>query len=197
MINTLSKDPIMKNLIDEFGILSLDSNYMKSSGNLLYDLSSYIIRQQLSNKVADKIWQKFVQLFENDITCNKILATTDIDFKEIGISTNKIKYLKSLAQNVQDKTVELDKLESLSDEEAVMQLTKIKGIGQWTAEMFLMFSLHRADVFAFGDLGLNKALQNLYGNGELLSIEQQLEITSKWSPFKSYASLYLWKSLEQ
>ena len=187
MIQTLSKDPILKKLIEQFGILELNDNHMRTSKDLFFDLTSAIVRQQLSNKGGETLVNRLIQLFNNDITADRILSTAEKDLRTIGLSGRKISYLQSLATAVQSGSLQLEKLEELSDSEVIAELIKIKGIGQWTAEMFLLFSLQRADVFSMGDFGIKKAMQQLYGNGSILNVAQMEEISQKWRPYRSYA----------
>lgn len=150
-----------------------------------------IVGQQLSNKAAEAIWMRFEKLFpRKQITPDKLLKLSDEQIRNIGTSWAKVKYLKDLAEKVKTKAIHLEKLEQLADGKIVAELTKIKGIGPWTAEMFLIFTLKRPDVFSFGDLGLNKAFKNLYGKRRLAPVIR------RWTPYKSFAALALWHSLD-
>lgn len=150
-----------------------------------------IVGQQLSGKAADSIWARFEKLFsKKQVTPDKLLKLTDEQIRNIGTSWAKVKYLKDLAGKVKAKAIHLESLEKLADSEVVVELTKIKGIGPWTAEMFLIFTLKREDIFSFGDLGLNKAFKKLYGR-------QRIEtVIRRWSPYRSFGSLTLWYSLD-
>lgn len=196
MLQTLCKDSILKSLIQQYGNLSFADNFMKSSGNLFVDLVHIILRQQLSNKAANSIYKRLFDYLNGNITPNGILSTLDSTFKELGISSNKVIYLKSLATHIQNNTLQLERLHDLNDTEVLNILTKVKGIGKWSGECFLMFSLKRTDIFPLVDLGIQKAIQNLYANGAKLSEKEILQIAENWRPFRSYACLYLWKSLE-
>lgn len=150
-----------------------------------------IIGQQLSGKVADVIFARFQKLFpKKQITPARLLRLTDQQLRDIGTSWAKVKYLKDLAGKVKTKVIHLESLEKLADGEVVNELTKIKGIGPWTAEMFLIFTLKRFDVFSFGDLGLNKAIRNLYGKRKIEMV------VKRWTPYKSFGALALWHSLD-
>lgn len=150
-----------------------------------------IVGQQLSNKAADSIWARFERLFpKKQVTPEKLLKLADEQIRHIGTSWAKVKYLKDLAGKIKVKAIHLESLEKLSDSEVVAELTKIKGVGPWTAEMFLIFTLKRPDVFSFGDLGLNKAFKNLYGKRRLAPVIR------RWTPYKSFAALALWHSLD-
>jgi DNA-3-methyladenine glycosylase II len=156
-----------------------------------------IIGQQLSTKVADTLGTRFKALFDQEkITPEKLLKIPDEKLREIGISWTKAKYLKNLAEGVVSGQLELDKFDQHENEVITMQLTQIKGIGPWTAEMFLMFSLGREDIFSFGDLGLQRAVQKLYGLKRPPTPKYLTSISKKWSPYRTYACRVLWNSLD-
>ena len=161
------------------------------------ELCDTIISQQLSGKVATTIFDRFTALFPNKkITVDKLLKLSDEKIRSCGTSWAKVRSLKDLAQKVKDGKILLDSLENMSDDEVKAHLIQIKGIGPWSAEMFLMFSLGREDIFSFGDLGLKKGLMKVHGLKKEPTIKQIEKIVSKWSPHRTYASRVLWKSLE-
>lgn len=160
------------------------------------DIVDSIISQQLSGKAATTIFNRFKGLFPNEkITPEKLLKIPDEKIRACGISYSKIKYIKGVAQAVVDKQVDLNSLSDLSDDKVIEELVKLKGIGKWTAEMFLMFTLLREDVFSAGDLGLKNAIIKHYGIKNPKD-KDLLRISKKWSPHRSVASRILWKSLE-
>ena len=149
-----------------------------------------IIGQQLSGKVADSIFAKFTILFPKKlITPERLLKLTDQQIRDKGPSWAKVRSLKDLANRVVTKQLHLVKLDKLSDADALKELVQVKGIGPWTAEMFLIFTLHRENIFSLGDYGLNKAIKKLYGQREIASI------IKPWSPYRSFGCLALWQSL--
>jgi DNA-3-methyladenine glycosylase II len=159
-------------------------------------LCGEIINQQLSDKASATIYKRFQKLFpDGKITPERTLNLTHQELRGTGTSNAKVKFIKSLAQKVVNKEAQLEKLDSMTDEEVIKELTKIKGIGPWTAEMFIMFSLGREDVFSHGDLGLNKAIKKLYGFKKEPTRKQIEKITKKWSPYRTYACTILWHSL--
>lgn len=159
-------------------------------------LCENIIGQQLSSKVADTFIERFGALFpKKSITPKRLLALQDRALRTIGISWAKVKYLRDLAQKVEKKEISLKDLQRLDDKAVIAQLTKVKGIGNWTAEMFLMFSLGREDVFSCGDLGLQKAIEEIY-NIKNLTKSKAEKLSLRWSPYRTYASLILWRSRE-
>ena len=160
------------------------------------DLVESIIGQQLSGKAADTIFGRFKKLFPGEkITAVKLLKLSDLTIREAGISYGKIKYIKGIAEAVKSKQLYLERLEALSDREVMEELIKLKGVGEWTAEMFLMFSLLRTDIFSAGDLGLQNAIIKLYRLKDKPGKQGLLEISSKWSPHRTTASRILWASL--
>ncbi|HLL61118.1 MAG TPA: DNA-3-methyladenine glycosylase [Candidatus Nitrosocosmicus sp.] len=170
-------------------------------GNDLPDLYSHlcdaIISQQLSEKAGTTILNRFKALFPNNIiTPEKVQELTVEEIRQAGLSYSKVSYIKDLAQKIVDKEVELNKLHEMNEDDVIKELTKVKGIGPWTAEMFLMFALKRDDVFSCGDLGLKRAIQKMYGFTKEPTTEEMLKISQKWSPYRTYACRILWKSLQ-
>ncbi len=167
------------------------------SANLFSDLLESIVGQQLSIKAANTIYKRFLALFPGEELPEPadILKLEDEVLRACGLSRQKASYLKSLSTEIISGNVDLDCLNDLSDEAVISSLTRVKGIGRWTAEMFLIFTLGRPDVFSPGDLGLCTAVSRLYGvkRGDLSAITQ---ISSAWAPHRSLASRILWKSLE-
>jgi DNA-3-methyladenine glycosylase II len=158
-------------------------------------LLTAIVEQQLSGRVAEVIWNRLKALLDGDVRPEKLLAIPDTDLRAIGMSNAKARYARALSEAVAQGALRLDELEAQSDEEIVRQLTVIKGIGSWTAEMFLIFSLGRPDVFSCGDGGLQRAARWLYGVEPTRA--NLLEVSSRWKPYRTYASLYLWEALNQ
>jgi DNA-3-methyladenine glycosylase II len=155
-----------------------------------------IIGQQLSTKVARVIFERFKNLFpKENITSTYLIGINQEALRAIGMSNSKAQFLLDLAQKVENKEISFAKLQQLDDEGVIRELVQVKGIGPWTAEMFLIFSLGREDVFSFGDLGLKNAIKKIYGLTNATNADIA-KIVIKWSPYKSYACRILWKSLE-
>lgn len=153
-----------------------------------------IICQQLSDKAGDTIFGRFEKNFPKGFAQPKDVLKISIEtLRKTGMSYPKAGYIKNLAEIIIEGTVNISQLDSLSDNEVVKELTKIKGIGPWTAEMFLMFTLARENIFSAGDLGLKKGITKIYGSK--LSQKKMEKIISKWSPYKTYGSRILWASL--
>lgn len=155
-----------------------------------------IINQQLSNKAADSIEKRFTELFPRKrILPDVVLQLSGESLRNTGVSWSKVQYIKDLAKKADSREVALSQLSHLGDEEVIQELTKVKGIGRWTAEMFLMFTLARPDIFSFGDLGLRRAIKKLYRLRD--PAREELEtITFKWSPYRTFASRILWKVVD-
>ena len=162
-----------------------------------YALVRAIIRQQLSGKAADSIERKFIEICGKGKfpTASAILKIPDNAMRRAGLSYGKVSYIKNLAHAVHTEELDLNVLHKLSNEAAIESLIKIKGIGRWTAEMFLMFTLKRPDIFSYGDLGLRNAMVKLYKLRKTPSRQRAEEISKKWSPHRTLACLYLWASL--
>lgn len=191
-LNHLKKDTVLRRVIDKYSVPPI-----VPSVNLFGDLLESIVGQQLSIKAAGTIFKRFLAIFPGEVLPepSDILKTDDEVFRSCGLSRQKASYLKSLSSEIISGNLILGNLNNLSDEEVIAILTKVKGIGRWTAEMFLIFALGRPDVFSQGDLGLCTAVSRVYGvdRGDLSAIK---ELSSTWSPHRSLASRYLWKSLE-
>lgn len=156
-------------------------------------LCNEIVSQQLSDKVADVLYHRLNQTCEGSITAEIVTRLTDQQLRDTGMSWSKVKFIKNLAEAVITQAIDLEQLTQFEDELVVTELTKLPGIGPWTAEMFLMFSLGRENVFSYGDLGLRRAIQKLYGLPPKPTRQQIEAITAKWSPYRTYACLVLWK----
>lgn len=164
----------------------------------LYALFRAIIYQQLSGKAADSIISRFFGYYRGKPEPAGILATKDIILKNLGLSNQKIKYIKDLSSRVMSGEINLRKLSTASDEEIIDRLTAVKGIGTWTAQMFLIFSLNRLNVLPVNDLGIKKGVMKVYNLKKLPDEQKIITIARRnnWAPYCSIASWYLWKSLE-
>lgn len=184
-------DPILFSVIAQVEEVTL-----KMSTNYFSDLCEAIVNQQLSEKAGSTIFNRFKALFPHQkITAKYTVKLTNEKIRQCGISGAKTNYITDLAQKVHSGELKLERLEKLDNQTIIKELTKVKGIGPWTAEMFLMFSLGREDVFSKGDLGLRKAIQKLYAIKKPLTDKYYQEISTKWSPYRTYACMILWKSL--
>ncbi|MBP9822101.1 MAG: DNA-3-methyladenine glycosylase 2 family protein [Candidatus Pacebacteria bacterium] len=189
----LSKaDPILGDLVKRIKPQSypLQDNYFKS-------LVRAVANQQLSGKAAKTILDRMVALFPKGEFPNprQYLKMSDEKLRSSGFSFSKIAYTKNIAQFFIDHKKEMAKINELSDEEVIKLLTSIKGIGVWTAEMFLMSSLGREDIFSFGDLGLRKGIQKVYKLTKEPTLKQMQKIVESWRPYRTHGAMYMWASL--
>jgi DNA-3-methyladenine glycosylase II len=160
-------------------------------------LARAIIFQQLSTKAASTIHGRLTGLLgEGTVTAPAIAALTDEQFRSVGVSRQKALYLRDLAGKIVSGTLSLDGVEHLEDESVITALTTVKGIGRWTAEMFLMFRLHRPDVLPVGDLGILTAVQRAYGLRKRPTPDRLRKLGDAWKPYRSVACWYLWRSLD-
>jgi len=155
-----------------------------------------IIAQQLSTKAAATIEARFAALFDGRPTAAAIAAVPDERLRAVGLSAAKLAYIRDLCARTLDGSVVLDALEAMPDDEVVAALTSVKGIGRWTAEMFLMFRLHRPDVLPVGDLGIVKAVQRAYKLRLAPTPVRLTRLGENWRPYRSVACWYLWASLD-
>ena len=186
-------DKRMEKLIDKFGPpnFNLMNNYYES-------LVRSIVYQQLSGKAASIIYERFLDLFVFDIypKPKDVLAVSIETLRSSGLSYQKVNYIRDLSEKWQDGTMNLTDIDSMTDEEISSELIKVKGIGQWTADMFLMFTLGRPDVFPFGDLGIQKGVMILTNMNRLPTQKEMERKTKKWQPYRTVAAWYLWKLVD-
>ncbi|HKK37881.1 MAG TPA: DNA-3-methyladenine glycosylase 2 family protein [Cryomorphaceae bacterium] len=155
-----------------------------------------IVSQQLSLKAAATIFKRVCLVLENEVSPEKVLSTGSKELRSAGLSGQKTTYLYALAEAFSTNPEAYGLLHELSDEKVVSALTQIKGIGVWTAQMFLMFTLLREDVFPVGDLGIRRGMERFLYNGEKQNQETLIKRAEIWAPYRSVASLYLWKAQE-
>jgi DNA-3-methyladenine glycosylase II len=194
-VRYLSKvDPQLGILIRTIGKYSI-----KIRANAFQSLVESIIYQQLTGSAANVIYGRFIKYYNNVMpTPMEIISTSDIELKsKVGLSSKKVQYLKDLSTRVVEEKLDLDLLSTISDEEVINQLIQVKGIGRWTAEMFLIFCLGRPDVLPVTDLGIRKAMQKIYSIPELPNPAEMLAIAQPWRPHRTVATWYLWKSLSK
>ena len=187
-------DPQLEVVINTVGKYSI-----RLRTDAFQSLVESIIYQQLAGSAASVIYTRFIKYYNNMMpTPMDIISTSDMELKsKIGLSSKKVQYLKDLATKVAERKLSLDLLTTLSDEEVVNQLIQVKGIGRWTAEMFLIFCLGRPDVLPVTDLGIRKAMHNIYSLSELPKPAEMLAIAQPWRPHRTVATWYLWKSLSK
>jgi DNA-3-methyladenine glycosylase II len=190
----LRRDPIMAALMREHGACGLADALRVDH---LSALARAIVFQQLSTRAASTIHSRLIALLpESTVTGPALAGVTDEQFRSAGISRQKALYLRDLAGRVNSGALQLADLEQLDDESVIAALTTVKGIGRWTAEMFLMFRLHRPDVLPVGDLGIVTAVQKAYGLRKRPTPDRLRQLGDAWKPYRSIACWYLWRSLD-
>jgi DNA-3-methyladenine glycosylase II len=163
-----------------------------------HTLVNQIISQQLHTKVADVISARLATLLaEESFTPTRVLEVTDEELRSVGLSKSKASYIKNLAELVAAGKINFESFPTASEEEVIAELVQVKGIGRWTAEMFLMFALAKPDVFSHGDYGLRSGIKKIYRLTEHPTLDEAIRITELWKPYRSFGSFALWRSLEQ
>ncbi|HSW49542.1 MAG TPA: DNA-3-methyladenine glycosylase [Bryobacteraceae bacterium] len=185
-------DPVMGELIEQVG--SYKIRYREPD---FETLAKTIVFQQLSGKVAATIFERLAAAAGNGkLTPEAALKLTPAKLRALGLSRQKIAYIRDIARHSRSGAVDFAALRKLTDEEVIQALTSLKGVGVWTAQMFLMFALRRKDVLPIGDLGIRAAVKKVYGLEEMPSPSAVGELGEKWRPYRTVASWYLWRSLE-
>jgi DNA-3-methyladenine glycosylase II len=195
-----ASDPTMAALIDRVGKIDIATRLRRRSEEAPSDAYGALLRaivgQQLSTKAARTIYGRVLDLFDGSTPSpEQLLEAGEPELRACGLSGRKVEYVRDLAAHVIAGELELDRLDQLGDEDVIEEIVAVRGLGVWTAEMFLLFHLERPDVLSGGDLGIRKAVQVEYGLEEMPPPAQVLEIGEPWRPHRSLASLYLWESL--
>lgn len=191
-INHLKKsDPILRGIIERVGACRMEFGPPE-----FHSLAEAIVYQQLNGKAAVTIFKRFAELAGDPLTPEGILKLTDAQLRSVGLSKQKSAYLKDLAAKTRDGQLDFSKLPALTDEEVIQHLTQVKGIGVWTAQMFLMFTLKREDVLPTGDYGIQAAIRKHYKKRKMPKPEVMKKIARPWAPYRSIACWYLWRSLD-
>lgn len=192
----ITNDPILKQVIAEIGLYRPGTRFQQS--DLFSVLSWAIVSQQISLKAANTVYRRLLDLYGDDrFIPENLLATSSEELRQIGLTRPKISYLKDLAQKAIATLPPLETLNTLDDEAVIALLTQVKGIGRWTAQMFLIFRLNRLDVLPVDDLGVKRAIQKLYNLDTLPNAKTIERIAEPWRPYRSVAVWYLWRSLGQ
>lgn len=188
------RDPILRDLMRQYGACGLGDD---QHPNPFQALVRAIISQQLSTKAAATIARRFESLFDGGFPdAAQVNAVADAQLRAVGLSTQKLSYLRDLCRRIDDGSLPLHALDAMDDEAVIEALTQVKGIGRWTAEMFLMFRLQRPDVLPVGDLGIVKAVQRAYRLRRVPTPARLVRLGEAWRPYRSVACWYLWASLD-
>ena len=186
----MKKDRVMKRLIPQFADAAIESR-----GDPFVTLARSIVGQQISVKAAQTVWDRFAQLPKTMTPANVLRLKVD-DMRAAGLSARKVEYLVDLALHFDDKRLHLDAWAELDDEAIIAELVAIRGIGRWTAEMFLIFHLMRPNVLPLDDVGLINGISRNYFSGEAVSRSDAREVAAAWAPYCSVATWYIWRSLD-
>ena len=184
------KDRVLKKIIPQFGDAVLESR-----GDAFVTLARSIVGQQISVKAAQSVWDKFAKL-SRKITPAGVLKLKVDDMRASGLSARKVEYLVDLALHFDSGAVHVKQWQEMDDETIIAELVAIRGIGRWTAEMFLMFHLLRPDVLPLDDVGLINGISQNYCSGESVSRSEAREVAAAWAPYCSVATWYIWRSLD-
>ena len=188
----LNKDRKLAKIIKNIGPYEI-----RVTKNKYESLVESIITQQLSGSAAKSISTRFRSLYSSRFPKPiDVIKTPQAKLKKTGLSRMKIDYIKGISEKIESKELRLQRLPKLSDEEVIEELTKVRGIGRWTAEMFLIFTLGRMDILPVGDLGLKKGIQKLHSLEKIPTVNEMEKIAEKWRPYRTIATWYLWKSLK-
>lgn len=189
-----TNDAILNSVIEKYGACTITPHT-----NYYEELAGSIISQQLSVKAAATIWQRFLAMYGGIMPTPEQIIATDIEaIRNVGASYAKARYIQDLAFHILDGKLDLAHIATLPNETVIEQLTAVKGIGEWSAHMFMIFSLGRLDVLPWGDLGVRKSMQELYALHSLPNKSEMIAVSEqhKWHPYESVAAWYLWKNLD-
>tara|TARA_B100000686_G_C16682067_1_gene912526 strand:+ start:460 stop:1086 length:627 start_codon:yes stop_codon:yes gene_type:complete len=185
------KDPVLRKLIKKF-----KTGYLKSRNNPFFSLCRTIIGQQISVKAADAIWLKFEKKCKKKITPDNVLKLSSKTLRNAGLSRQKISYLKNISKSFKNKTFKVANIKNMNDDEAIVYITKLKGLGVWSAQMFLMFNLNRPDIFPIKDIGLIRAISINYKKKYPPSELFINKISKLHSGYRTVFTWYMWKSID-
>jgi len=186
----IKKDRVMKRLIPQFADTSLQTR-----GDAFVTLARSIVGQQISVKAAQTVWDRFA-LLPKKITPGNVLKLKVDDMRAAGLSARKVEYLVDLALHFDNGALHIKTWETMEDEDIIAELVAIRGIGRWTAEMFLIFHLMRPNVLPLDDVGLINGISRNYFSGEVVSRSDAREVAAAWAPYCSVATWYIWRSLD-
>lgn len=190
ILTLAQRDPVLNDLIQNYPGIALESR-----GNAFATLARSIVGQQISVKAAESVWQKLLSHIQEATPVSIHLAEAG-KLRECGLSGRKVEYLQDLARKFLCGELDATHWHTLEDEELIKDLVRVKGIGRWTAEMFLIFHLMRPDVLPLDDIGLQRAMARKYNLNQPLSKPDMQKIAHNWQPWRSVATWYLWRSLD-
>ncbi len=190
-VETLRTDPIMATLVDRHGHLDVTP-----VTDEFERLTVSIVNQQLSTASARAVKERLFATLDDEVTPERVLAADEQALHDAGLSSSKVEYLRNAATAFRENDLTREGLANHSDAEVVDRLTEIRGVGEWTARMYLIFVLGREDVLPLGDLAVRRGIQQLYGNGTELSRAEMRDVATDWRPYRSYGTRYVWLEYE-
>jgi DNA-3-methyladenine glycosylase II len=185
------RDPVLRRIIKKY-----KKGFLTTRNDPFFSLCRTIVGQQISTKAADSIWSKFEKKCRKHIVPNRVLKLSSSSLKSAGLSRQKVKYLKNIAKNFKNKSFNVRELKKMKDEEAINYITKLKGLGIWSAEMFLMFNLNRRDVFPVKDIGLLRAISKNYKTSYPPSEKFLNKISKLHAGYRTVFTWYMWRSID-
>ena len=191
LIHLKKSDPVLRAIIERVGPCRMEFGPAE-----FCSLAEAIVYQHLNGKAAVTIWKRFAGLAGEPVTPEGILRLSEVQLRSVGLSKQKSAYLKDLAAKTASGLLDFSKLQDLSDEEVIKHLTQVKGIGVWTAHMFLIFSLRRPNILPTGDYGVQMAVKKHYKKRKLPKPVEMERIARVWEPYRSIACWYMWRSLD-
>jgi DNA-3-methyladenine glycosylase II len=187
----MKQDRILKKLIPKLG-----SGFLMTRGDPFSTLARSIVGQQISVAAAQSVWNKVLLTLKKRVTPKNILALTVDELRAAGLSGRKVEYIRDLAEHFVSGRLHANQWKGMEDELIIKELTEIRGIGRWTAEMFLIFNMIRPNILPLDDVGLIKAISLNYFSGEPVSRHEAREVAANWAPWRTVATWYMWRSID-
>tara|TARA_B100000579_G_scaffold21923_1_gene15434 strand:- start:45 stop:671 length:627 start_codon:yes stop_codon:yes gene_type:complete len=185
------RDPVLKKIFKKF-----NEGFLTTRGDPFFSICRTIVGQQISTKAADSIWLKFVRKCKNKIIPKNVLKLSSASLKNAGLSRQKISYLKNIAKSFKNKSFNIKDLKKMDDDNAITYITKLKGLGIWSAQMFLMFNLNRPDIFPTKDIGLLRAISKNYKTSYPPSDKYLNKISKRHLGYRTVFTWYMWRSID-
>jgi DNA-3-methyladenine glycosylase II len=190
-IELMKHDRILKKLIPKYG-----SGFLRTRGDAFTTLARSIVGQQISVAAAQSVWSKVLLASKNKINPKNILTLSIDDLRAAGLSGRKVEYIRDLAEHFDSGRLHANQWKGMEDEAIIKELCGIRGIGRWTAEMFLIFNMIRPNILPLDDAGLIKAISINYFSGEPVSRHEAREVSANWAPWRTVATWYMWRSID-
>lgn len=187
----MKQDRIMRKLIPKYG-----DGILGSRGDAFTTLARSIVGQQISVAAAQSVWNRTLETLQHEVTPARVLKTKQEDLRASGLSNRKVEYIRDLADHFHHGRLRTEQWTKMDDEDLIKELSSIRGIGRWTAEMFLIFNLMRPNVLPLDDIGLIRAISINYFSGEPVSRHEAREVAANWAPWRTVATWYMWRSID-